>query len=351
MNVVYIDTIIFDLQRSGGISVYWYEMIKRLLSDDEIEAHFIVSSAVKDNIFWDKLDLPQDRIIKYDKFLNRYRSVNYVEPRKHVFISSYYRCSKNKNATNITVVHDFTYEYFSKGLRKTVHHWQKMSAIKKSKKVVCISQNTRKDLNKFSKREINSIVAYNGISEAYRIMSDEEKNSALGAFDTQVREIINDGKYVLFVGQRGGYKNWRGAVETFKQLPIEYSMISVGGGEMSEIEKAFLGNDLERHYKLSNLLEEQLCLLYNNAYCLLYLSEYEGFGLPVAEAEQCGCPVMAMNRSSIPEIAQGSELVRLVDKIEPLPLDLKHGESRVKFSWDNTYTEIKKSCIEPYGEN
>lgn len=351
MNIVYIDTIIFDLQRSGGISVYWYEMIKRILADDEVEAYFIVSDAAKDNIYWDKLELPQDRIIKYNKFLNRYRNVNYVEPRKHVFISSYYRCSKNKNATNITVVHDFTYEYFSKGLRKIVHHWQKMNAIKKSAKVVCISQNTQKDLNKFSKKKTDSIVAYNGISEAYRIMSDEEKVSALEKFEPQVRQIIKDGKYVLFVGQRGGYKNWKSAVDVFKGLPMEFSMISVGGGEMTQEENAFLGNALERHYKLSSLLEEQLCLLYNNAYCLLYLSEYEGFGLPVAEAEQCGCPVIAMNRSSIPEIAEGSELVQLVDKIEPLTLDLKHGDSRVRFSWDKTYIEIKNSCIVPYGEN
>lgn len=337
---VYIDMIIFDLQRAGGISVYWYEITKRLLADKNIDAYFIVSDKEKNNIYWDKLKLSQEKIIRYNKFLNRYRAVNYKEKDKHIFISSYYRYSKNKNATNVTVVHDFTYEYFSAGPKKWVHHHQKMQAIYKSDKVICISQNTQNDLNKFAKRKVNSLVIYNGVSEKYRLMNSDEKTEALSAFDDKVAQVVDSGKYVLFVGQRGGYKNWKGAVEIFKQLSIEYSMISVGGSELTDEEKTLLGDSIDRHYKLSALSEDQLCLLYNNAYCLLYLSEYEGFGIPVAEAAQCGCPVIALNKSSIPEIAEESELVTLYDTVKVIPSDLTHKQSEYRFSWDKTYQSI-----------
>lgn len=342
MKIIYVDTIIFDLQRAGGISVYWYEIIKRMLTDKEVEPYFIVSDDIKNNIYWDKLDLPQDKIIKYNKLFNRYRSVNYKEIRNHIFISSYYRYSKNKHATNITIVHDFTYEYFSSGIKRLVHHWQKMKAIYKSKKSICISKNTQNDLNKFSKRKVESVVVYNGVSSIYRLMSSDEINSTINTFSSQLVSVINSEGYVLFVGQRAGYKNWKEAVRLFKTLPVEYSMISVGGGELTQEEKGLLSNANNRHYRLSALSEEQLCLLYNKAYCLLYLSEYEGFGIPVVEAEQCGCPVIALNRSSIPEIAEGSGLIQLVDNIDSIPLNLKRDKTEIKFSWDKTYACIKK---------
>ena len=170
MKIVYIDTIIFDLQKVGGISVYFYEIINRLLHDETIECHFIVSNKQKNNIYWDKINIPKEKIIIYNKFLNRYRAVNYKENSEHTFISSYYRYSKNKHAKNITIVHDFTYEYFSKGIKKFVHHLQKMKAIYKSQISICISKNTQNDLNNFSKREVNSTVIYNGVSDSYKLM-------------------------------------------------------------------------------------------------------------------------------------------------------------------------------------
>ena len=52
----------------------------------------------------------------------------------------------------------------------------------------------------------------------------------------------------------------------------------------------------------SNLNNKGLNELYNNARCLIYPSSYEGFGLPIIEAQRAGCPVIALNKSSIPEV-------------------------------------------------
>ena len=173
----------------------------------------------------------------------------------------------------------------------------------------------------------------------------------LTAFQDVERDIIENKPFVLWVGGRAGYKNWKSGVALFKTLPQEYYMISVGGGNPTDEEKKLLGEWESRHIWLSAVDEDKLCALYNKAYCLLYLSEYEGFGLPVAEAEQCGCPVVALNRSSIPEIAEGSELVLLADSIQVCPLNLQHVQSKEKFSWTITYERLKMILDSIHGNN
>ena len=94
------------------------------------------------------------------------------------------------------------------------------------------------------------------------------------------------------------------AVKSIK-VNKEYSLVLIGGGDLSLAEHAFLERELKNRYQhLQYIPQNDLNMFYNCAHCLLYPSSYEGFGLPLIEAQRAGCPIIAGNNSSIPEIVK-----------------------------------------------
>lgn len=284
------DNIIFSLQKHGGISVLWGELIN-YIQNKNINQKFIEYDNALQNKIRCNLSIPSENLqIKSSKLLNlkRYLNphLNYSSP--FIFHSSHYRISNYPNAINITTVHDFTYERYRKGLAKQVHIWQKYQAINKSDAIICISENTKKDLLYYlphiDEKKIHII--YNGVSDKYRVIKDKE-------------EEYSD--YLVFVGAREGYKNFNFIVESLKNTN---ERLLICGSQLSEQEIYFLNKNLspERYENIIFPSSEKLNVILNSSKALVYPSLYEGFGIPIIEAQKAGCPVIAMNSSSIPEI-------------------------------------------------
>ena len=346
MQVVF-DNIVFSLQRSGGISVVWYEFLRRILNTNN-HIRFIEFSGI-DNLQRKQLDIPAYLIVKYAKSnirYKRYLPVRYKrEHERFIFHSSYFRICSNPTAINITTVHDFTYEYFYHGLKKWVHCWQKYNAIRKSKYIICISQNTKKDLLKFLPDidEKNIYVIYNGVSEDYYPLSN------MNSLDLPY--VLKS--YLLFVGERKAYKNFKLVIESI--CDKDWTLVIVGS-DLTEEEKNILDLKLgnQRYHYAGRVSNEMLNILYNGAKALVYPSSYEGFGIPVLEAQRAGCPVIAYNVSSIPEIIGDTPLLmnhldsnELCSKIELLSDEklrveiVKKGlENSKRFSWDKMYEQL-----------
>ncbi|BCG08839.1 glycosyltransferase family 4 protein [Buttiauxella agrestis] len=326
MNKIIYDGIISSLQAYGGVTVYFSEILKRLSSES-----FNLIEYNKNN------KLVQNNILQKPRLCERYRDCRLGDISGDVFHSTYYRIPDNKNIAIVTTVHDFTYEKYVSGPSKWIHTWQKYKAINNSNKVICVSQNTANDLLTYCNyKEENLHVIYNGVSDVYR------------PFDMELRASTNK---VIFIGARKGYKNFDKAVLAVS-LAKHLELVIVGGGALDEKEKKLLDSKLPNRYHLSGKLsEEELNALYNEAYCLLYPSEYEGFGIPVLEAMKAACPVIAMARSSLPEVAGDAAL--LVNSSDPnvlfealktidherykyINLGLKQA---TKFSWDKCFNE------------
>ena len=65
---------------------------------------------------------------------------------------------------------------------------------------------------------------------------------------------------------------------------------------------------------LDHVPDDDLAYLYSGALAMVFPSHYEGFGLPILEAMQCGCPVICSNTTSMSEIASGC--ARMVDPVD-----------------------------------
>lgn len=357
MNVI-IDLIAFSLQKSGGVSVYWYEMIEKMLTQLSTKLLFIEKNGKVENIFRKKLNIQDDYVIseksRLFNYLSRYREINLeIRNKSFVFHSTYYRTltkvvKKNNKVKEIVTVHDFTYEHFSSGLKKWVHTYQKKKAIKAADVVVCISENTKKDLlyfyPQFSSKDIR--VVYNGVSLDYYVMPE-------------LKDISNNSSFFLFVGSRTDYKNFDFAVNCIAQT--EDFLLKIVGGNLNNQELLMLNNLIPSRWELCvNVNNKELNILYNTAFALLYPSSYEGFGIPIVEAMKAGCPFVALNCSSIPEVAANSGFLMEnldVSSFNEAVYCIKNYREDIiekgfvqanKFSWEKCYQEVLEIYKELY---
>ncbi len=116
-----------------------------------------------------------------------------------------------------------------------------------------------------------------------------------------------DFPYILYVGERSMYKNFGLFVEQMAsvlichpELKIVCTGLSFSEKEIAMLEKYGIRDHFIQHWVKS---DAELYSLYHYAVCFVYTSEYEGFGIPILEAYQAGCPVLLNNASCFPEVA------------------------------------------------
>ena len=167
--------------------------------------------------------------------------------------------------------------------------------------IIAISHSTKSDLiEKFSVPESKVHVVHLGVSPDF---------SARDHVHGITGESLEDEDYVLYVGKRGGYKNFKMLLDAFcrnNSLSKKFQLIAFGGGEFTSAEQAYiqkmgLSDKAIKHVSGNDAL---LARYYRGARLMVYPSLYEGFGLPIIEAMACGCPVLTSNISSMPEVGQ-----------------------------------------------
>ncbi|MBD5311279.1 MAG: glycosyltransferase family 4 protein [Bacteroides sp.] len=291
-----LDNIIFSLQKAGGISIVWQNLIKNLLPlTQDIE---FIEYDTNFNIFRKDLEIPSskiDAIKSFHPLFSQLRTPLIKNSDPFIFHSSYFRTCKNPKAINVTTVHDFIYEQGIPTLKQKIRIKLNYRAIRNSDAIVCVSENTKHDLLRFVPDvDIKKIhIIYNGVSEDYYTLPNipypEYKD------------------YLLFIGGRQGYKNFNFVTHSIKHTSWK---LLICGQNLSKQEKLLLESTLPNRYKILTFpSNKELNKIYNSVYALVYPSSYEGFGIPILEAQRASCPVIALNTSSIPEVIGSTPLL------------------------------------------
>ena len=242
-------------------------------------------------------------------------------------------------------------ENYKPGLRGTLKFQLQKFSLKGVKGVITDSENSKNDIFKYLNYPKDRIHVVSLAPASYFKVIKEES-----ILKRVIKKYNLPENFVLYVGDVNYNKNIPGLTKAFAGLKGDLSLVLVG--------KAFLEDDLKENQEITKLIKtlklekkvirlgfltaEDLVALYNLADVYCQPSFYEGFGLPVLEAMACGCPVVAADTSSLPEICGPAAIMvdpyNINDMIKGLQEALlnkeelkEKGFAQVrKFSWEKT---------------
>lgn len=363
MKILY-DHQIFINQTYGGISRYFTELMEHMHNDND-NLSYVFPLFFTNNYYLKKSNIIHSRKF-FDgiHFKGKYRITNILDrkiSKKYIlkgdydifhptYYDPYFLDSIGKKPFVLTIydmIHEIYPDMFSK---KDKTSQRKKLLASKANKIIAISECTKKDIIKYlrienSKIEVihlgNSLITYRGgIGGEYS-----------STFD----------KYLLYVGNRAGYKNFIFFIEAiadFLKNSKDICLICAGGHYFSDNEVEILEKyKIQDKVKQINVDDRGLARLYKKAIAFVFPSLYEGFGIPILESFSCGCPVICSNTSSLPEVAGEAALYfnptnkkEILDKIQEIYNSenerrnlIEKGYNQLKkFSWGKTYQRTKE---------
>jgi glycosyltransferase involved in cell wall biosynthesis len=323
MKVLY-DHQIFDLQKYGGISKYFseliyasrdkyeYEISLKFSDNHHLRSRNLLACApipdYKKNFLTTQNFPGKGRILNWTKRLfpknypnpyevNKRNSIDLLKKGDFdIFHPTYYDpyfLDYIGNKPFVVTIHDMTYELFPEffPLEDQTFHHKKVVALA-ANSIIAVSENTKKDIIDIWGVESEKIdVVYHGVSN-----NNWPMESVLNLPD----------KYLLYVGARNGYKNFTFMIHAIADFLEEFDIQIICTGPVFSLSEVKLFENLNIIPKLVHIEanEQEMHILYKRALALVFPSLYEGFGMPILEAYSNDCPVVLSNTSCFPEIAK-----------------------------------------------
>lgn len=229
----------------------------------------------------------------------------------------------------VTTIHDLAFLSFPehRGSKVADYYLKRTKlAIEKSDKLIAVSRATKADLiEKLNVPPQKVQVIYEAVSKEFHPKRDERKIQAV-----QQKYHITD-NYILSVCTLEPRKNLSRLVKAYAQLPHQilqkYKLVLVGadGWNNTDLTSSIADLNLKGKVILTGFVAaEDLPSIYQGAKIFVYPSFYEGFGLPVLEALNCGVPVITSDVSSLPEISGRAAILIDPYRIEQITYAIKN---------------------------
>jgi len=360
LNTAVYDYQIFCQQKVGGVSRYFCEIASRVgkiagwrttvIAPLHYNRYLADSDLRTIGVF---LPLPHPRLRRIYTHTNQIVAPILAKVvRRSILHSTYYSDQlKSGKVPKIITVYDMIHELFADSFRPDDPTSRlKRANVEQADRIICISHHTARDMEGILKVPREKI-AVTHLSCAS--IFDE------GAIAGDLNICSNGRPYLLYVGERSGYKNFSRFIRAYASSGIlaeNLDVIAFGGPpltrtELNEFQQLRLRPDAVKR-QIGN--DRTLAQHYAKARAFVYPSEYEGFGISPLEAMGCACPVACSSASSIPEVVGAAG-----EYFDPLSIDsirtalervcfdesrrdvlISEGRlQRSRFSWDRCASE------------
>jgi glycosyltransferase involved in cell wall biosynthesis len=355
---------VFSISKYGGAARYITKLIQELSRQTPWDLKiycglymnkFIIELNRKNKIGYFFPRLPKiDSVIR--SIINDQLNSIYLNttPPPDIYHQTLYKPIKVDSKTSIILtLYDLIHEKLNTIMRTSTNYHQdqivdeKYKSIKNAKHIICISENTKNDLTDlYNVREDKISVIY--------LATDIDKYI--------VSKPPIDGPYLLYVGQRNGYKNFKNFIYAYAnnlKINNEFKIVCFGQGTFKKEEYGIIKKIKNYNQKIIHIEGSDILLasLYKYATALIYPSFYEGFGLPLIEAMRLKCPVICSATNCFNEIARNSakyfnpyEIESISSAIEKVIFSEKtlnqmkeigYIQSN-KYTWENTAIHTKE---------
>lgn len=276
-----------------------------------------------------------------------------------LFISTDGFLSLRTKVPSLLVVHDLAFEHYPEHLPfKFRYYLKKFSPkfVRKADHIVTVSSYSKEDLVRTYHADASKIsIVYNGAHQIYRPLPFGEKSA--------IREKYSQGcAYFVFAGALHPRKNVVKLLRAFslfkKKQKTNMKLMIIGryAWNADEIKEAIQHHPFRDDViRLDYMQAEELSKVIGSAYGLMFVSLYEGFGIPVLEAMQCHVSGIVSDRTSIPEVAGDAFLFANPEDVEDIAekmclfykdehlrneLITRCSRQAAKFNWDLSAEEF-----------
>lgn len=320
----------FDAKRaflnSSGLGNYSRTTLNALFRFFPENEYILFTPEVKDRLFNNykqfKVVSPQNRIAKKMKSL--WRSLFLVPHLKRHGVELFHGLSNElpkgihkSEIPSVVTIHDLIfmrYPEFYKPIDRKIYFKKVKYACHSADKIIAISRQTKHDIETFFHVPSEKVeLIYQPVSPVFY----EKQN---------VTEILKkyhlSEKFILSVGTLEPRKNQLALLQALQSKEIKLPVVFVGKqttSYMTEMKRFLEENEMGSQVQfLSNIPESELAALYQTAVLTVYISVFEGFGLPVIESMACGCPVVTSSVSVLPETAGDAAVLCNPAKVEEI---------------------------------